>query len=264
MNQIRIPVISVRNVTASIAGKTIVSDVNFEVNPGTKVALVGTNGAGKSTLLRAIAGINPPTAGQVLIDGESVADMKLRRRAKIMAFVAQEEVPSADLTVGEMVCLGRIPHRPPWAVSPDKERDLVVESLARVGLADRIDVACDHLSGGEKRRAMLARGLAQNCPVLMLDEPTNHLDIAWTLQMLDFLAHLRMTVIAAIHDLDLVLRYFDTVVVLHDGAMLACGSPVDVLSCDLVADAFGVDAIQSPHPVSGKPHLLISQRKECP
>ncbi len=257
-----IPEIKLTNVTASVGGFAVVRGVNFTVPPGTKIAIVGTNGAGKSTLLRAIAGINPATEGTVSIAGQDVSKMKLRQRARLMAFVAQEETPPADLTLSEMVCLGRIPHRPAWAVTPSREIKFVREALAYVGLSDRLNTSCDHLSGGERRRAMLARGLAQHCPVLILDEPTNHLDIAWTLRMLRFLTGLDATVIVAIHDLDLVLRYFDAVAVLHDRALLAFGNPRDVLSSHTVNDAFNVDAVQTIHERTGASHLLISERKE--
>lgn len=250
-----------RDVSAAVSNKVIVTGVNFDIPAGTKMALVGTNGAGKSTLLRALAGINPAVAGEVVIGDQSVAELKPKDRAKLISFVSQEETPPADLRLGEMVALGRIPHRPPWAVN-DSEHEVVVDALRTVGLERRINSSCDHLSGGERRRAMLARGLAQQCPILMLDEPTNHLDIAWTMQLLKLLRGLPVTVITAMHDLDLVMRTFDLVAVLHDHQMIAFGKPKQVLNEDLMAEAFKVDANQVTNPVTDELHLLISRGRE--
>lgn len=261
-NLTQIPDIVLEDVAASVDKHEVVSGVSFAVPAGAKLALVGTNGAGKSTLLRAMAGINPPTKGKVLIGGCCISQFKPRQRAKTISFVSQEETPSADLTLAEMVSLGRLPHRPPWAINPDKEKQIVTDALNTVGLADRLNASCDHLSGGERRRAMIARGLAQRCPVLMLDEPTNHLDIAWTLRLLGTLASLDVTVIAAIHDLDVVLRHFDAVAVLHDHRLLAFGPPGQIITSELMAEAFKVEALQTPHPQTNQPHLLISKGKD--
>ncbi|MCI1748200.1 MAG: ABC transporter ATP-binding protein [Acidipropionibacterium sp.] len=256
------PDIRVEDVSAAVGGKTVVEHVTLDIPAGTKLALVGTNGAGKSTLLRALAGINPAVAGVVTFDGRPVERIKPRERARIISFVSQEETPPAELRLGEMVALGRIPHRPPWAVESGSEESIVVDSLRKVGLDRRIDSPCDHLSGGERRRAMIARGLAQQCPVLMLDEPTNHLDIAWQLTLLDLIKSQPGTVIAAIHDIDTVLRNFDLVAVLHRGRLWAFGDPVEVIDHKLMDEAFEVDADQFRHPQTRQPHLLISRGKD--
>lgn len=257
-----IPEIRLEDVTAQVEGHVVVRGVSLTVPPGTKLALVGTNGAGKSTLLRAAAGIAEPAAGRVLLDGRPVGAMRPRERARVISFVSQEETPPDDLRLGEMVALGRIPYRSPWSMDTHGEMHIVRESLAALGLGDRLETPCTNLSGGERRRAMIARGLAQRCPVLMLDEPTNHLDIAWQLRLLDLLGAQPTTVIAAIHDIDTVLRHFDLVAVLHDGRMEASGRPAEVLNAGLMGEAFAVEAMQIPHPHTHQPHLLISRGKD--
>lgn len=247
------------DVSAAIGGHVVVAGVNLEIPAGARLALVGTNGAGKSTLLRTMAGIARPAGGEVWLGAQRLGELRPRERARQVCFVGQEEMPPAELLVGEMVALGRIPHRPPWAVDGRGERPHVLGALAAVGLADYVDRPCDQLSGGERRRAMIARGLAQGCPVLILDEPTNHLDIAWQLRLLDLLGRQRATVITAVHDIDLVLRHFDLVAVLHAGRIWAFGPPVDVLDTQLLAEAFGVGAKQIKHPDTDQPHLLISR-----
>lgn len=261
MARLEIPTIKIENLSAAIGGKIVVADANLTISPGEKIAIVGTNGAGKSTFLRAIAGIDKPVAGQVLLDDQILHNLSPRQRAKLVSFVSQEETPAADLRVDEMVALSRIPHRPAWAIN-DNEEEIVLDSLKTVGLEDYRKIACDRLSGGEKRRAMIARGLAQNCPILMLDEPTNHLDVAWTLRLLSLLSKQATTVIVAIHDIDLVLRYFDYVVVIHEHKIWAYGKPIDVINSALMSQAFKVKANQFKHPETHNIHLLITQGED--
>lgn len=162
-----------------------------------------------------------------------------------------------ELRVAELVELGRIPHRAPWARSGEDEADTVLAALDRVGMSEYADRRCHQLSGGERRRVVLARGLAQGAPILALDEPTNHLDVAWQLRLLGLLGEHPGTIIASIHDLDLVLRHFDQVVVVGSGRVLAVGDPVATLTPSLVKEAFGVDTRHVIDPESGGTHLLV-------
>jgi len=237
--------------------RIIVSSVDLDVPPGSRLALVGPNGAGKSTLLRVLAGLDAPVSGSVTVDGEDVHRMRSRQRARLIAVQGQEEAPSAELTLAEAVALGRTPHRTPWALGEEGEQDIVDQALQAVGLAGRGDQSCTRLSGGERHRVVLARTLAQRTPLLVLDEPTNHLDAAWRLRLMDALETLRSTVVAAIHDLDLVLRYFDAVAVLHDGQVVAHGPPLETFTAELLDEVFGVHGDIVTHPRSGRSHLLI-------
>lgn len=240
----------------SIGPTRILSNVELTLSPGTMTALVGVNGSGKSTLMRVLAGINPPAGGTVLLDDTDLHLMPPRRRSRRLAFVGQEESPPEDLRLAEMVSLGRIPYRPPWAIGGPKERELVMATLDEVGLADLADRRCDQLSGGERRRALLARGLAQGTELLLLDEPTNHLDVRHQLSLCDLIRRTGRTVLASLHDLDLAISYFDQVIVLANGGVLAQGPPVEVLSPEVLAAAFGVNARQVA--LSGaRPHLIF-------
>ncbi|MDV6296698.1 ABC transporter ATP-binding protein [Rhodococcus aetherivorans] len=260
---------TVSDLSCRLGGYPILHDISFDIPPGTRTAIVGANGAGKSTLLRAIAGLQSLTAGSVRITaahherdsipvGRSIHKISTRRRAQLMAVVGQEETPSAEMTVGEVVALGRTPHRTPWSAGGAEERRIIAESLAKVGLSGLEHVGTDALSGGQRHRVMLARGLAQQACLLMLDEPTNHLDAAWRLRFMDILDGLPCTVVAAMHELDLVLRHFDQVVVLDAGHVRAAGHPADVLRSSLVRDVFGIHSTQVPHPETQRPHLLIT------
>ncbi|GAB78299.1 iron complex transport system ATP-binding protein [Austwickia chelonae] len=227
----------------------LLDGVDLHIPRQGRTAVVGTNGAGKSTLLKILAGLRPPTSGEVRLDGVDLRAMSSAARARQIAFVGQEDVPAADLCVGEAVSLGRTPHRRPWQGGGAGERRLVTEALEAVGMSHRIDDPCDRLSGGERRRLVLARGLVQKAGILVLDEPTNHLDIAWQLRLWHLLADLPGAVVAAVHDIDIVLRHFDAVVVLAAGRVVAAGNPQDALTPEVVAEAFGVRAhtLYDPH-----------------
>lgn len=269
--------VRLRAVSASLGGREILTGIDLDVRRGARLGIVGVNGAGKSTLLRVLAGILHPRAGEVWYadpDGtlRDSHDLSSRARARAIAYVAQDEVLQPELFVGEMVSLGRVPRSRPWSRGGSEERRIVLESLAAVGLADRVDSPCDQLSGGEHRRAVLARGLAQRCPVVLLDEPTNHLDVAWQLRLLATFDEQVETLVATIHDLDLALRHFDEIAVVGwpDGAdraedpatIVALGPPAEVLSPDVLARQFSVGSIQITHPHLEQSHLLIHPEKD--
>lgn len=247
----------VRNVACGIGRNTIVRDINFTVERGTMTALVGINGAGKSTLLRGIAGITKLHAGTVLLDGAEVHAMRPRQRAQNMTLVGQEESPPGDLSISEMVALGRLPHLKSWQLGGKEEQRIVAESLALVGLHEVADRSCDQLSGGQRRRALLARGFAQGTDLVLLDEPTNHLDVHHQLHLLKVLRESGRTIVATIHDLDLAVSHFDQVVVLHEGTMLAVGTPEDVLNAPNLRKVFDVHAFLASLPEASRIHLIV-------
>ncbi|GAA1287360.1 ABC transporter ATP-binding protein [Saccharothrix xinjiangensis] len=245
-----------RGVRCEVAGRTVVSDVDLDVPPGRMLALVGTNGSGKSTLIRALAGLRVPAAGLVTVDGEDLHAFSARRRARTIAYVGQEEAPPEDLLVGELVALGRVPHRPPWAFGR-AERAITLEALEAVGLAHAVDRRCDRLSGGERRRVMLARALAQECGLVLLDEPTNHLDIGHQTRLLETLRGLGRTVVAAMHDLPLAAAYFDRVAVLHRGALRTVDTASTALAPTTVEEVFAVAAARLTDARTGHEHLVL-------
>ncbi|WP_439031831.1 ABC transporter ATP-binding protein [Gordonia terrae] len=238
--------------------RTVLEQVDLDVPAGTRLAIVGPNGAGKSTLLRTLCGLQHPAAGTVLVDGTDLRQMPPRRRAQSIAVVGQEEQPSAELTVTEAVGLGRTPYRSAWATGGFDDAAIVRAAMTKVGLDGWENRSCTHLSGGERHRVVLARALAQQTPILVLDEPTNHLDAAWRLRLMQVLDDLESTVVAAMHDLDLTLRHFDSVAVVSDGRLIAHGRPVDVLTTELLASVFEVSGTVVDHPATGSPHLLLT------
>ncbi|WP_446223098.1 ABC transporter ATP-binding protein [Nocardia sp. IBHARD005] len=239
-----------------LAGHTIIDAVDLEAAPGRVTAVVGPNGSGKSTLLRAIYRATRPSAGTAHIAGHDVWRTSAREMARIRAVVTQHQGAAADFTVGEIVAMGRSPHKK--YLQPDSRRDraIVLAAMDRVGVAEFADRAFTELSGGERQRVLLARALAQQAPVILLDEPTNHLDIHAQLSLLELLRQLDATIVLAIHDLSHALTYADHVVVLHGGRVAAAGAPAATLTPALLLEVFGVAAQVVDNPVTGRPCLL--------
>ncbi|WP_314820612.1 ABC transporter ATP-binding protein [Arachnia propionica] len=250
--------LATQNLGCALGKYPILNGVDLEVPEGEMMALVGPNGTGKSTLLRTLAGLLPIQSGRVLVAGRDLVKLSPLERARTLAMVGQQEETPADLRVAEVVALGLLPHRPPWSGGGRKERNAVAEALEQVSMTAYTNRGFHQLSGGEQRRVLLARGLAQRTELLLLDEPTNHLDIRHQHALLRMVRGLGRTVIAAIHDLDLAATYFDHIVVLNDGGVAADGKPSEVLTPELVGDVFGMAASMVTDPATGEPRLLLS------
>ncbi|TDP30544.1 ABC transporter ATP-binding protein [Nocardia ignorata] len=250
-----------RELTCAIGRRTVLAEVDFSIEPGETVGIVGPNGSGKTTLLRTLSGVHRPRSGRVLVDDRVLHDLRPRRRAATVALVAQDEIPPDDMLVGEVVALGLTPYLPPWGLDAPREQQRATQALASVDLHGFAGRPVRQLSGGERQRVLLARALVQDTPVLLLDEPTNHLDVTHQLELLTLVRGLRRTVVAALHDLSLADRYCDRIIVLHKGRARPPAPPAEALSPAVVAEVFGVDANRVRHPVTGEDHLLITPRE---
>jgi iron complex transport system ATP-binding protein len=254
------PAVRVTRLGVRFGARVALHDVEFDVAAGEFIALAGPNGSGKTTLLRALLGFLTPDDGAVELFGSPVEELSIRERARRVAWVPQEEALRDDVPLSQYVLYGRYPHHRPLDRDTETDRALVERILREVGLEDRAADGILSISGGERQRAILARALAQRTPLLLLDEPTSHLDIAHQLDLLSRVRALSrnegVTVIAALHDLNLAARYADRIVVLSRGRRVADGSPRNVLSEDLLARVWGVDAELAVDSRSGLPYLL--------
>jgi iron complex transport system ATP-binding protein len=248
--------LELRDLAVDIAGRRIVTGIGLTVPDGGFAGLLGPNGSGKSTILKAIYRLHRPAAGRVLLDGGDLLALRPRDAARRVAVVAQEFSLEFDFTVAEMVMIGRTPHKRAFDRDDDADRAIAARAIEQVGCADLADRGFNTLSGGEKQRVLIAQAIAQGADHLILDEPTNHLDIRYQVEILELVARLGVTVLAAIHDLSLAALFCDTVHLLAGGRLLASGPPEAVLTADLIRDAYGTDVLVIEHPETGTPHLI--------
>ncbi|MDR3239990.1 MAG: ABC transporter ATP-binding protein [Clostridiales bacterium] len=225
-----------------IGGAEILRGVSLEAKSGEFVGIIGPNGSGKSTLLKCLCRVLQPVRGSVSIGGAALASMTYRESAKRVAVVAQHAPAGFDFTALEMALLGRAPHKRGLERDGARDYEIARAAMETVGLAGLEERTFSTLSGGERQRVLLAQALTQQTPCLLLDEPTNHLDIHHQLRLMEIVKSLGVTVIAAIHDLNLAAAYCDRLYVLRDGEMAASGAAGDVLTRALIRDVYGVDA----------------------
>ncbi|MFD6279096.1 ABC transporter ATP-binding protein [Streptomyces sp. NPDC060209] len=256
-------------VSREAGGRVVLDGVSIAPPPGATVGLLGPNGSGKTTLLRVMAGVLAPGAGVVTLDGRTLAETGRRGVARRVAVVDQHAVTQVDLSVLDVVRLGRIPHRRAWSAPGPGDEDAVREALARTGLADRAAQSWHTLSGGERQRVQIARALAQEPRELLLDEPTNHLDIQHQLELLSLVAALPVTAVVALHDLNLAAMFCDRVTVMKEGRVVAGGTPSEVITEELIADVYRVRAVVTPEGPDGRPSVrflpgeAVRLRRKC-
>ncbi|GGO68312.1 ABC transporter ATP-binding protein [Nocardioides deserti] len=250
--------VTAEGVTVRLGDRTVLDSVGLRAAGGRVTGLLGPNGSGKTTLLHVLAGLRRPDAGVVRVGGTDLRSLPDRRRARTVALVEQHAATTVDLTVREVVTLGRLPHRGRLggAARDTRGADVVEEVLEMVGLAPLAERLWGTLSGGERQRAHLGRTLAQEPEVLLLDEPTNHLDLGQQLRFLSLVRELGLTAVAALHDLELAAAFCDDVVVLDGGRVRGDGTVGDALTAPLLGEVYGVEASLAPHPRLPRQHLV--------
>ncbi|WP_198653479.1 ABC transporter ATP-binding protein [Actinocorallia populi] len=260
--------LSVRGVSVTAGRRTLVDGVSLEVAPREVMGLVGPNGAGKTTLLRTLYRAVRPSSGRVLLDGEDVWRMPGKRLARRLAAVLQESSGEFDLSVHDIVAMGRTPHKRAFDGDGRADREIIAGSLAELDVSHLADAPFDHLSGGEKQRVLIARALAQQAGTMVLDEPTNHLDLRHQLDALRLVRRLGVTAVVALHDLNLAAMFCDRVCVLQNGRVVALGTPAEVLTPGLLTEVYRVEAEIDVHPRTGAPRMTLlpdpAPRKEGP
>jgi iron complex transport system ATP-binding protein len=241
-------------------GRPALHGVHLEVRAGELVAVCGPNGAGKSTLLRCVAGLLRPWRGSVRVDGQEVASLPPRQRARVVGYLPQGPVVPEGFRCVEVVRLGRYASGEGWTVGWSPQDHLAaVQALSATGTQHLADRPVLHTSGGERQRVLLARVLVQGARLLALDEPTSHLDLSHQVSVVRLLRRLAgegYGVLVATHEVNLASLFFDRLVLLAGGRVLAQGPSQDVLRSGAVAEAYGPVALVVSHPEAGKPVVL--------
>jgi iron complex transport system ATP-binding protein len=236
--------IELRDVSVTLGSNRVIGSLSAAVATGEWVALLGPNGAGKTTLIRAVAGL-VPYRGSIAVEGRSIASSSRRDVSKLIALVPQKPETPPELTVAEYVLLGRTPHIAYLATESREDRLAAEHAIERMGLREFVNRPLGSLSGGELQRAVLARALAQEAPVLLLDEPTSALDLGRQQQALELVDELRrdhtLTVVSAMHDVSLAGQYADRLLLLDAGDVVADGPAVDVLSEERISQLYGAN-----------------------
>ena len=238
--------------------------VSFTVRPGSITAVVGPNGSGKSTLVRALLRRVPLQEGRILVNGSDVTALSQRELARRVAVVVQREEPAFPIRAREYVALGRTPHSPAWGDSSDAEGSAAIDAaIAMANVGDLLDRHTDELSGGEWQRIRLARAIAQESDAIVLDEPTTFLDVGHEMAAFELLADLARggrTILAVSHQLNLVSRFADHVVLLHRGRVAADGAPDDVMRAQVLEAVYEWPLVISRDPAVGAPTLVPLRR----
>jgi iron complex transport system ATP-binding protein len=252
--------ITISQVSFGYDGQPVLRGISMEIRAGERVAILGPNGVGKTTLLKLLSGTPAPSEGSILLDRRVLHSVPRQELARTIAVVPQDLAIPFAFTAREIVELGRTPHLGMLRGFRTHDRHAVEQAMELTDTTSLADRVINELSGGERQRVIIAMALAQEPQILLLDEPTHLLDITRQAEILDLVTELNrdqgLTVVAAIHDLNLAGAYFHRLIILHQGRVLAEGAPEAVLRADIVEKAYGgpVEIVRSGN---GRPPVVL-------
>ncbi|GAA1081859.1 ABC transporter ATP-binding protein [Tsukamurella spumae] len=249
-----------RRVTSGYGQTTVLDALDLDIPTGVVTTIIGPNGCGKSTLLRTLARLIKPSSGHVVLDGADIASLKSKQIATTMGLLPQSPLAPEGLTVGDLVARGRHPHQTWLRQWSSDDAEVVDAALEQTGVRDLADRPVDSLSGGQRQRVWISMTLAQGTDLLLLDEPTTYLDLSHALDVLDLVDELSSqgrTVVMVLHDLNLAIRYSDHIIAMRDGAVVAQGTPAEVISEEMLLETFGLRSRVIDDPVApGRPCII--------
>ena len=252
----------VNEINLSFGPAQILYSVSWDAPAGSMVGIIGPNGCGKSTVLRTAYRALKPNSGLAFIGNEDVWKISARQSAREIAVVTQESNEEFDFTVYDVAALGRTPHKGPFDRDTDEDREIILKALDDLGLIHLAHRPISQVSGGEKQRALIARALIQQTKILVLDEPTNHLDIKYQIDILSRVSSLNMTVVAALHDLNLASQWCDFIVLMKQGRIHSFGPTSDVLTEQSIEEVFDVRALSVSPPETGRGYFIFEEKTD--
>lgn len=256
--------LSARNIVAGYDKKVIVNGIDLVV-PSNKISvIIGANASGKSTLLKTMARLIKPVSGEIVLDGKQIGAIPSKQLAQVLGLLPQSPVVPEGITVSDLVARGRFPYQTLFKGMDKKDYEAVEEALHIMGITELANRSVDELSGGQRQRVWIAMALAQQTDILLLDEPTTFLDITYQIEILDLLTDLNRkrgtTIAMVLHDINLSARYADYIFAVRNGALLAQGSPSDVITEELIEQVFGLNCAVIKDPVSDSPFIVPKGR----
>lgn len=233
--------IKVEELSVSLSKNKIIEDISFDIKKGDFVGVIGPNGSGKSTLLKTIYKVLKQESGKIYIKGKDSEKISIKSMARDLAVVSQFNDYNFNFKVKDIVIMGRNPYKKSFQLDNKEDFIIVKEALEKVNMYSYKDRDFLSLSGGEKQRVILARALAQKTDILILDEPTNHLDIKYQIEIMKIVKGLNITVLAALHDMNLVASYCNKVYMMKDKKIAFYGKTSEVLIPKNIKSVFEVD-----------------------
>ncbi len=259
-------ILDIKNLTCGYDGKNILHDINFSVNKGEILGIIGPNGSGKTTLMRALTRILRPYTGTIFLLGCDIHNMGYNEIARKVAVVSQE-IESGWMKVEEYALMGRVPYYSRFQFFERKnDLDIAEKYMSMSGISDYRDRAMQQISGGERQLVAITRALVQEPELLLLDEPTSHLDITHQVSILDLIkrlnSELKITVVMILHDLNLAGEYCDKIMLLNNGKIYNHGTPHEVLTYKAIEDVYKTVVIVENNPISNKPYVFLVSEAE--
>ena len=237
----------IKDLSFSYREKPVLDDVDLEVRPGEILGILGPNGCGKTTLLKLLNRNLHPQGGKVLMKGTDIEEMSKKHIARHIAVVPQSNEIRFSFSVRDIVTMGRMPFLDSFRGESSDDLRIVEEAMEKTSVSEFADRPINTMSGGERQRVIIARALAQRPEILLLDEPTLHLDIDHQFEVLDLVKKLSdeegLTVVIVSHDLPMVVKYCDRMVLIHDHKVFAMGTPQEVLTRENMRTVFNIDAV---------------------
>ncbi len=260
--------LEMKNVTLAYGHKVVVEGISFQMVPGKIMGLVGPNGCGKSTIIKALSRVISPYSGRILLNGKDISAIPRKDLARWLGVVPQMPLLPSVFTAFEIVLMGRNPHLGLFQYEGPRELAIAWQAMEKTSTQHLAERRINELSGGEIQGIVIARALAQETEAILLDEPTANLDIGRQIEILDLIRSLcrenNMTVVAALHDLNLAAQYCDRLVLLNNHRVHAEGMPGEVITPQNIEEVYGARSCVYAHPANGLPVVLLNADKSKP
>ena len=253
--------LKIENLGLAYDRSVVMRDLTFQVMPGEMVGLIGPNGSGKSTIIKAMSRVIRPYSGKILLDGKNISKIPREELARLLGVVPQMPLLPSTFTAFEIVLMGRNPHLGFFRYEGERDMAITWQAMEKTATQSLAERRVGELSGGEIQRIVIARVLAQEPKSILLDEPTANLDISHQVEILDMIKNLclenNLTVVAALHDLNLASQYCDRLILINNGQVHSQGTPSEVINSRNIKEVYGAEGCVYAHPVNGLPTVLL-------